>query len=260
MKWWNRSKSQPSIETQDTQFRQWSVRIERKAFRRSISIVLKPNSPIIVRANLKTPWKSIEQFLETKEQWIAKHLQSFAESQEKYPPKVLRHDETFPFLGESLPLAFTPTPLKRVFFSRSEKNLVMHIPESLWNGLTEEELQQYFPQLLKFYQRESEKLILERAHIWSDQMKLKPSQIRFRNQKTRWGSCSSRGVINFNWRLIGAPLDVVDYIIVHELAHLKFMNHGAHFWGLVETQIPTYNQAEKWLKDRGQSLDFLTSK
>lgn len=257
MKWLNRSNSQDSIETQDTRFRQWSVRIERKAHRRNISIVLKPNSPIIVRASKKTSWSSIEKFLETKEAWIAKHMQGFQENQEKFPPKVLRHDETFPFLGENLPLAFVPTPLKRVFFSRNEKNLVMHIPEGLWNGLTEEELQEYFPQLLKFYQRESEKLIIERTEIWSEQMKLKPSQVRFRNQKTRWGSCSSQGVINFNWRLIGAPLEVVDYIIVHELAHLQFMNHSDKFWNLVESHLPEYNRSEKWLKDRGQSLDFL---
>ena len=257
MKWWNRSNSQADIETQEASFRQWSVRIERKAFRRNITIALKPNSPIIVRANRKTPWSTIEKFLETKEKWIAKHLQGFIDDQEKFPAKTLKHDETFPFLGENLPLAFVPTPLKRIFFSRNEKNLVMHIPEALWNGVTEEELQEHFPKLQQFYQREAEKLILERAKFWSEQMKLTPASIRFRNQKTRWGSCSSRKVINFNWRLIGAPLEVVDYIIVHEFAHLRHMNHSEQFWNLVEAHISDFQTSEKWLKDHGQSLDFL---
>lgn len=258
--WWNQSKSQFEIQTQEFTFRQWSVVVERKAFRRTITIALKPGAPIKVRANMKTPFRKIEEFLLQKEKWIEKHMREFAHLAEKFPEKKLVQAETFPFLGEHLSLRFVPTPLRQVFFSRHEKFLQMHLPEQSWSEVTEEHLQNYFPKLLKFYQREAEKLIRERIQIWSEQMKLHPKALKFRNQKTRWGSCSSRGSIQINWRLVGAPVEVIDYILVHELAHLKHMDHSDQFWKLVEVHCPNYQDSEKWLKDNHALLDFLLQK
>lgn len=231
--------------------------IERKAFRRSISISLKPDAPIRVKASIKTPLAKIEAFLLEKEAWIEKHMLNFQILKEKFPKKQLVQSETFPFLGENLSLRFVPTPLKQVFFSRHEKFLQLHLPEQTWNLINDDELQKYFPQLLKFYQREAEKLIQERIQIWSTQMQLFPKALKFRNQKTRWGSCTSRGSIQINWRLIGAPLEVIDYILIHELAHLKHMNHSKDFWALVEQHCPELNTHETWLKENQALLDFL---
>jgi hypothetical protein len=258
--WWNRSKSQHEIETQEFTFRQWSVVLERKPFRRTITIALKPGSPIKVRSNIKTPMHKIEEFLLEKERWIEKHMREFAHLAEKFPEKKLAQAETFPFLGEHLSLRLVKTPLQQVFFSRHEKFLQMHLPESSWSEITEEELQNYFPKLLKFYQREAEKLIKTRIQIWSQQMQLFPKALKFRNQKTRWGSCTSRGSIQINWRLIGAPVEVIDYILIHELSHLKHMDHSQDFWSLVEQHCPQYQESEKWLKENHALLDFLLLK
>jgi len=204
--------------------------------------------------------KKIEDFLIQKEKWIEKHLQNFAEHALKFPEKKLVQSETFPFLGEALSLRFVPTPLKSVFFSRHEKYLQLHLPENSWNEVTEADLQHYFPKLQKFYQREAEKLIQERIQIWSNQMQLFPKALNFRNQKSRWGSCTSRGSIQINWRLIGAPLEVIDYILVHELAHLRHMNHSKDFWNLVEEHFPELQKSERWLKENQNTLDFLLLK
>src|SRR4051812_9060745 len=102
--WPIRSNSQSEIETQEFTFRQWSVVVERKAFRRSLTISLKPGAPIKVKASLRTPLGKIEQFLLQKEKWIEKHMQSFTELAEKFPDKKLVQAETFPFLGETLSL------------------------------------------------------------------------------------------------------------------------------------------------------------
>jgi hypothetical protein len=75
-----------------------------------------------------------------------------------------------------------------------------------------------------------------------------------RNQKSRWGSCSRRGTISLNWRLIQAPPFVCDYIILHELSHLKEMNHSARFWHEVERVCPDYKMAERWLKQHSVLL------
>ncbi len=78
--------------------------------------------------------------------------------------------------------------------------------------------------------------------------------ITIRDQKTRWGSCSSRGTLSFNYRLIFAPPAVLDYVVVHELCHLTHMNHSADFWNLVGSVMPDYKQHRKWLKEHGGEL------
>jgi len=79
-------------------------------------------------------------------------------------------------------------------------------------------------------------------------------RISIREQKTRWGSCSSQGNLNFNWRLIFAPENVLDYVVVHELAHRKEMNHSKAFYAIVESVLPDYRVSRKWLRDNGDVL------
>lgn len=80
------------------------------------------------------------------------------------------------------------------------------------------------------------------------------SRITVRDQKTRWGSCSARGTLSFNWRLMLAPPAILDYVVVHELCHLTHMNHSAAFWQKVESVYPDYRTARQWLKDHGPEL------
>lgn len=80
------------------------------------------------------------------------------------------------------------------------------------------------------------------------------TRITIRDQKTRWGSCSAKGTLSFNWRLMLAPPAVLDYVVVHELCHLTHMNHSKAFWALVESVCPDYRTHRKWLKEHGQEL------
>ncbi len=80
------------------------------------------------------------------------------------------------------------------------------------------------------------------------------SKITIRDQKTRWGSCSSNGTLSFNFRLMLAPPRVLDYVVVHELCHLTHMNHSREFWNMVESILPDYKEQKKWLKDNGHTL------
>ena len=79
-------------------------------------------------------------------------------------------------------------------------------------------------------------------------------RITIRDQKTRWGSCSGRGTLSFNWRLMLAPPAILDYVVVHELCHLTCMNHSDAFWAKVEAVYPDFRTARKWLKDHGHEL------
>ena len=80
------------------------------------------------------------------------------------------------------------------------------------------------------------------------------SAISVRDQKTRWGSCSGHGTLSFNWRLMLAPPDILDYVVVHELCHLEHLNHSRDFWACVEAILPDYRERRKWLKEHGHEL------
>jgi predicted metal-dependent hydrolase len=79
-------------------------------------------------------------------------------------------------------------------------------------------------------------------------------RIQIRDQRSRWGSCSTRGTLSFNWRLVLAPYDVLDYVVVHELCHLREANHSGRFWSLVETRRPAWRRQRDWLREHGPEL------
>lgn len=84
------------------------------------------------------------------------------------------------------------------------------------------------------------------------------TSITIRDQKSRWGSCSSRGTLSFNYRLVFAPPKVLDYVVVHELCHLTHMNHSKDFWNLVAEVMPEYKEYKKWLREHGHELNLIT--
>lgn len=96
--------------------------------------------------------------------------------------------------------------------------------------------------------------IRERLAHYGPRIGVVPGRVTIRDQKSRWGSCSSRGNLNFNWKLIMAPPQVLDYVVIHELCHLHELNHSPRFWKLVEAQMPDYAAWKKWLKDHADDL------
>lgn len=110
-------------------------------------------------------------------------------------------------------------------------------------ALSKEELQELATQAMK--------LIPQKVHYYAQIIGVTYGRITIRNQRTRWGSCSGKGNLNFNCLLLLMPEEVLDYVVVHELCHRKEMNHSARFWEEVEKILPDYRQRRKWLKDNG---------
>lgn len=104
------------------------------------------------------------------------------------------------------------------------------------------------------FRRQAGAIFAERAAHFARIMGVEYGRITIREQKTRWGSCSSNHNLNFNWKLVLAPREVLDYVVVHELCHLKEMNHSPQFWAEVEKIQPDYRVRRKWLKDHGWML------
>ena len=110
------------------------------------------------------------------------------------------------------------------------------------------------PQERKRYIKIARDIFTQKTIYYASIMSVTFGRISIREQKTRWGSCSSDGNLNFNWRLIFAPEEVLDYIVVHELAHRREMNHSRAFYEIVSSILPEYKKSQKWLRDNGHSL------
>ena len=105
-----------------------------------------------------------------------------------------------------------------------------------------------------WYRGRAESLFAERAAFWAGRMGLTFNAIRVKDQRTLWGSCSREGNLNFNWRVILAPPAVLDYLVVHELAHLREMNHSRRFWTHVAAQCPDWKEHRRWLREHSRDL------
>jgi predicted metal-dependent hydrolase len=105
-----------------------------------------------------------------------------------------------------------------------------------------------------WYKQQARWVLAERVQWFASRCKFTYTQVRISSAHTRWGSCSSRGTLSFTWRLVMAPLEVVDYVVVHELAHLRVRNHSPAFWKEVEAILPDYKARQKWLKTNGKLL------
>ncbi|MBQ8199384.1 MAG: M48 family metallopeptidase [Lachnospiraceae bacterium] len=110
--------------------------------------------------------------------------------------------------------------------------------------------------LEKRYRQAAKEYIPKRADYYAQLLGVTYERIRIADQKTRWGSCSSKGTLSFNWKLMLAPPKVLDYVVVHELCHLIEMNHSPRFWKQVENVIPDYKEYRKWLKENGITLQL----
>lgn len=108
-----------------------------------------------------------------------------------------------------------------------------------------------------YYLKQAKSFLPERLTYWSEKMNLKFNRVSIRGQRTRWGSCSRSGAISLNWKLMIFPLGIIDYVLIHELAHLRYPNHSRAFWNLVTSYCPDYREHRKALKGQHGIYNFL---
>lgn len=242
-------------------FGDYQVRILREAFRRRLSMSVQLNDEIRISAARSTRKNEILQFLGFQKGWIEKRLEKNSQLRIQYPKKAYFAGESFLYLGQRLQLEFMEAQKRYGQISVDQKLLKVEIPQM---GARHFNADVSHPELAEplrnFYRHQGRKRIEARTKVFSEKMNLFPKELTFRSQKTRWGSCSASGNLSFNWRLIVAPPEVIDYVIVHELAHLKHHNHSQNFWNLVASVLPDYRNLRKWLRDHQLEADFLAKK
>ena len=222
-------------------------RISRRA--RRLRFEVRPGNGLEVTTPPGVSVARIEAVMREKTQWITTMLIRYAQPPRSVVGTPLQSGALLPFAGGYLRLSLEPTATgKRKTAVMEEGELRLSVDSSSTAELREA--------LEAWYRRQGRRVFMERVAHWNDQYGFNYGRIAIRDQKSRWGSCSRQGNLNFNWRLLLAPLAVLDYIVIHELAHLKEGNHSPRFWALVAEKCPSYREHRAWLRLHGPELHF----
>lgn len=216
--------------------------------RRTLELQVRPEG-IFMRVPLRCADSLIIDFAKRKSTWLQQRSQQMAE-QLSEAQRSFESGETFDLLGHPLTLHTEPGARGDVY--QQDDRLIATVPKRV--SKPENYIRK---QLVNWYKQQAFDYISQTTDLYSEKMGLEFNDIRVRDYKARWGSCSADGKLSFNWRIIMAPAAAVDYVIIHELAHLQHFNHSNRFWRLVASVMPEYQQHRLWFRQHGQQLRHL---
>lgn len=209
--------------------------------RKTISLQIRDRSELVViAAPYFTPVDEINRFLQEKQNWIIKTIHKHKAEAIKNKALEYKPGERFYYLGQSYPLEvfFDPLETAGVFF----RNNCFYL-----NAQGNRDLRKHY--FISWYKKKSWEYISQRVDFFSKALKLHYGDITITSAEKRWGSCSTDNNLSFSFRLIMAPPDIIDYVIVHELMHIIEKNHSFRFWQQVAAVLPEYKNQKLWLKD-----------
>lgn len=208
---------------------------------------------IEVVAPLTISEQRIHAFVAAQQAWIRdalKRVRQRAQNTPSLAPAVYTAGALVPFQGRQVPLTVQPTSAKRLRVQFTGEHFMVYLPEADSNRESER-IKTALESWMKLHARQL-------AEQWIDKHsqphRLLPRSLRIKTQKSRWGSCGPHNDINLNWLLILAPPPIMEYVVVHELCHIRHKNHSQDFWQLVATHLPDYPRHRRWLKQHGASL------
>lgn len=216
--------------------------------RRTIALIVERDGWLVVRAPLHVTDGQIHKFAESKADWI-KAKQAQAKKNSAVVRKRYVEGEEFLYLGKAYPLEFVNHGSRLVY--HHQKPALVHNSKFLLAHTALPRARQLF---VGWYKEQALRVISERVNLYAAKYGYTCRQVKITSARTRWGSCSPNGNLSFTWRLVMAPLAVIDYVVVHELVHLKVKNHSKDFWGQVGKIMPDYKQYLAWLKANGSFL------
>ena len=221
---------------------QLHYQLERRQ-RRTVGLKITENG-LVIHAPKRISQSHLESIIVLKADWIRKKLETLIEN--KMPEMQWRHGETLLFMGNTVTLAvehgirstaveYEPGVLQLAMPNHHDQNLIAR-------------------KVIQWYKKQALVDFTRRLEIFSSKLGVSFSSFNLSNAGSRWGSCNSRKEIRLNWRLLQAPPHIINYVVCHELAHLKEMNHSAKFWATVASIYPDYKVAEKELKALSANL------
>ena len=219
--------------------------IIRTSRKKSVAIYVGP-AVVKVRTPKRFSGEKIHSLVRKKAKWIFDRQEHIERERELHPPKEFISGESFPYLGKTYRL--------KVMLTENGTDNSCHLK----NGRLQVEIGKHLKgneakdavkdALCTWYKERVKSKIIERLPNLTRKLGRWPTSVQIKDQKSRWGSCSRNGVVRFNWKIITAPVSVMDYLIVHELCHLIHQNHSAAYWKEIEAVLPDYKKMRDWLR------------
>jgi hypothetical protein len=211
--------------------------------RKSIAIIVQRDGRLTVRAPLRTSEKDIHAIVERKADWIRAKQEWVKTMAPAAKPKEYADGGEFWYLGKVYPLVIVRAASPALSLQGSFFLSRAALPEAeavfkVW------------------YRKQARRVITERVRWHAQKLGFTYQKVRITSARTRWGSCSARGTLSFTWRLVMAPLPVIDYVVVHELVHTQVRNHSKAFWNRLGLALPAYKTHVQWLKVNGHLLSL----
>ncbi len=211
--------------------------------RKTIAIMISREGQVVVRAPMRARDDLIRQVVQERELWIRQQLEHARTAYPRYVPRQFTEGESFPYLGVLYPLSIVSASRPALRFENAFYLARAAQPQA----------RKAFE---RWYRGEAARIFAMRTAQLAALHGFTYQQVRITAARTRWGSCSSRGTLSFAWRLVMAPPPVLDYVVVHELAHTRIPNHSQKYWSLVQSITPDYKAPRDWLKFNGHLLSL----
>jgi len=211
--------------------------------RKTISIYVEPDGNVLIRAPKKISEKQINAFVDLKRYWIYKSIAEFEELNKTKVNRQIINGEGYLFMGKSY----------RLKINGNNKD-----PLSLDHGyfiLNEDKMDKARQCFIDFYREHGKDYISQRVKYFKKRLGVEPDDVRVMDLKTRWASRGKKN-LNFNWKVMLAPMSIIDYVVVHELAHYLKEDHSPAFWEIVESIMLDYQEKKEWLRLNGANLDI----
>ena len=235
------SEEQRSIQLADKLI---SYTLKRSLKRRTIGLQINDRG-LTVSMPLRASEKWLHSVLQEKAAWVVDKLENW--QSKKAPVQKWADGEAILFRGETFTLRVVPALFKTPPHLTPQE-LIIHVVDSGNQAVIEKAV-------LQWYKREAMRVFEECIEHFAPLMKLAPRELKLTSARTQWGSCTAQGVVRLNWQLVTMPLQLIDYVVVHELAHLQEMNHSPAFWKVVESVCPDYADIRKELHKWSPAVD-----
>jgi len=193
--------------------------------------------------------RHVEPFVAEKQRWIERTLERYEAARLEAPGAVLADGGSVPYLGERLELDVRVEPGRtRPHVKRRGDVLTVKVASRGRAAIADA--------LERWYRKRAREEVTPRLDDATARAGTSWTQLSIRGQRTRWASCSQDGAMSFNWRLLLAPAEILDYVVEHEVAHLEVLDHSRRFWRLLGSRVPDYRAHELWLRDNGHTLSL----
>lgn len=214
--------------------------------KKTLCIQVDSGGTVTVRVPARTPPAEIDRFLAGKGAWLKKTLDRLDRDSRDLQVHAFTAGERFPYLGREYALRIAAHDNAHGALLFTGRDFVLR-PEA------RAEARRAFEE---WYRRQARLYFQQRVRRIGGRLGLEPAGVSVGDARSRWGSCSPGDRLRFSWRLLLAPPDIIDYVVVHELCHMRIRNHSHRYWRLVERAVPDYRQHRAWLREHGRRLQL----